>query len=69
MPHEFRASAVNNSKDYQLILKDEKEAEEWSIVKRRRLYKAGTLLLAMFKLFLLTCCFPTGLVFEVVQRD
>ena len=65
-PHEFRPSAVKNTKDYQLILNDEKEAEEREIVKRRRLYKAGTLLLAMLKLFLLTCCFPSGLIFDVV---
>ena len=65
-PREFRPSKVNNTKDYQVILSHEKEAEEREIVKRRRLYKAGTLLLATLKLFLLTCCFPSGLIFDVV---
>ena len=67
-PHEFKASALNsnNSKDYQQVLLEEKEAEKMSIVRRKRLYQAGTFLLVVVKFLLLTSCFPTGLIFDIV---
>ena len=33
------------------------------------MYQTGVLLMVAFKLAVLTSCFPTGLIFDVVQRD